>query len=194
MTNSEYRALISKLIERTSARKDAKALSDAFELVKAYDEQVRLDVFDAAGSQVQISELSGEAADSHSYSQRIRRLAEGMLADGQSDYVSTLLDIVQESLFFDSPYDFDAFCRYVESEREERNQFYMPRRKQLSLLRFTRKTGGDTPLLREASTADWVIFCVLTVAKKLRTRRMQKKKIPLRIYRCKIFNLYQSSP
>lgn len=134
MTNSEYRALISKLIERSSARADAKALSDAFELVKAYDEQVRLDVFDAAGSQVQISELSGEAADSHSYSQRIRRLAEGMLADGQSDYVSTLLDVVQESLFFDAPYDFDAFCRYIESEREERNRFYMPRRKQLYVL------------------------------------------------------------
>jgi hypothetical protein len=134
MTNSEYRSLIGKLIERTSARADAKVLSDAFELVKSYDEQVRLDVFDAGGAQVQMAELNGEAADAHQYSARIRRLAEGMLADGRSEYVSTLLDIVQETLFFDAPYDFDAFCRYIESEREDDKQFYMPRRKQLYVL------------------------------------------------------------
>lgn len=127
MTSVEYRALIEKLTGYARARGDEKALADAFEVVKAYDESERLSVFDAEGSEI----LNAGAMDAHEYSKAIRRLAEGMLASGRSAYVSTLLDVEIESLFFDAPYDFDAFCRYIESEREERNQFYLPRRKQL---------------------------------------------------------------
>jgi len=127
MTSSEYRGFISKLIEIARTRWDEKALADAFELVKAYDEQSRFEVFDADGGEVRIGTLEGDALRAHDYSMRIRRLCEEMLASGRCEYISTLLDIELESLFFDAPYDFDAFCRYAESEREERNQFYLRR-------------------------------------------------------------------
>ena len=44
---------------------------------------------------------------------------------------SAALDLHKRSLLFDAPYDFDAFCRYIEFNREPKKQFYMPRRKQL---------------------------------------------------------------
>lgn len=132
MTSEEYKRLIRKLIGIARSRDDAKALADAFEVVKAYDEQMRISVYDTEGGEVHFVDASGGgAADAHDYSHEIRLLAEGMLASGRSEYVSTLLEVELESLFFDAPYDFDAFCRYIESEREERNQFYLPRRKQL---------------------------------------------------------------
>ena len=131
MTGEEYRQLINKLMGIARSRSDAKALADAFEIVKAYDEQSRLEVFDAEGRSVILSDLTDGSIDAHGYSTQIRRLAEEMLASGRSEYVSTLLDIELESLFFDAPYDFDAFCRFLESERDERARFYEPRRKQL---------------------------------------------------------------
>ena len=122
--------MIGKLIGHAESKGDAKALADAFELVKAYDEQTRMDVFDAEGSQIWLPDAMGESGDAHEMSKRIRLLSEKMLAEGNS-YVSTLMEVELESLFFDAPYDFDAYLRYVESEREDRNKFYEPRRKQL---------------------------------------------------------------
>lgn len=130
METKEYRKLINKLVHRAEAESDAKALSDAFELVKSYDEQVRLSVYDADGAEVRMVDALGESGDAHEMSKRIRLLAEKLLAGG-SAYVSTLMDVELESLFFDAPYDFDAFCRYIESERDDDKQFYLPRRKQL---------------------------------------------------------------
>lgn len=133
MESREYRALINRLLQHSEAQGDAKALSDAFELVKAYDEQVRLSVYDKDGSTIWLPDASGESGEAHEMSKRIRLLAEKMLAEG-SAFVSTLMDVELESLFFDAPYDFDAFCRYIESERELDKQFYLPRRKQLYVL------------------------------------------------------------
>ena len=42
-----------------------------------------------------------------------------------------LSNVYRDSLLFDAPHDFDCFCRYIEWEREDDKQFYMPRRKQL---------------------------------------------------------------
>ena len=133
METREYRVLINKIIGRAEAHRDAKALSDAFELVKAYDEEVRFSVYDGDGSEIILPDAVGESADAHEMSKRIRRLAEKMISEG-NEYLSTLTDVELESLFFDAPYDFDAFCRYIESERELDKQFYLPRRKQLYVL------------------------------------------------------------
>lgn len=40
-------------------------------------------------------------------------------------------DIYYKSLLVDSKVDFDAFCQYIERNREPRKRFYLPRRKQL---------------------------------------------------------------
>lgn len=131
MDGRSYRKLIGGLIERGEITGDAKVLSDAFELVKAYDESERLSVYDAEGAEIEAGDGRG-VVSAHEYSARIRRCVEKLLAGGyRGDYISTLLDTELETLFFDAPYNFDAFCRYIESEREKRNQFYMPRRKQL---------------------------------------------------------------
>lgn len=42
-----------------------------------------------------------------------------------------LSNVYRDSLLFDAPHDFDCFCRYIEWDREDDKQFYMPRRKQL---------------------------------------------------------------
>lgn len=132
MTESEYRRLIPKLIAVGERDGDAKALADAFELTKAYEEQVRLSVYDADGGEVELLDNIGDGAgDAHEYSKRIREACERILASGKSEYISTLLETETGSLLFDAPYDFDAFCRYIESEREHDKQFYLPRRKQL---------------------------------------------------------------
>lgn len=131
MDGRSYRKLIGGLIERGEITGDAKVLSDAFELVKAYDESERLSVYDAEGAEIEAGDGRG-VVSAHEYSARIRRCVEKLLAGGyRGDYISTLLDTELETLFFDAPYNFDAFCRYIESEREEDKQFYLPRRKQL---------------------------------------------------------------
>lgn len=132
MTGSEYKRLIGKLIERGEANGDAKALEDAFELIKAYDESERLSVYDIEGGEIAVNADVG-VASAHEMSKRVRRACERLLSEGNV-YASTLMDVELESLFFDAPYDFDAFCRYIESERDDDKQFYMPRRKQLYVL------------------------------------------------------------
>lgn len=49
-------------------------------------------------------------------------------SDRQAEQLS---NVYRDSLLFDAPHDFDCFCRYIEWEREDDKQFYMPRRKQL---------------------------------------------------------------
>ena len=129
MTGSEYKRLIVKLIERGEAQGDAVVFADAFELIKAYDEQERLSVYDADGAET-VANADVGVADAHEMSKRVRVGCEKLLAGGDR-HMSLLMDVELQSLYFDAPYDFDAFCRYIESERELDKQFYVPRRKQL---------------------------------------------------------------
>lgn len=129
MTSVEYRILINKLIERGKIDGDAKMLAEAWELIKAYDEEEKLRVYDIDGSELSVNTDVG-VADAHVMSRRVRNASELLLSE-RSLYPSTLMDIELETLFFDAPYNFDAYCRYIESEREEEKQFYLPRRKQL---------------------------------------------------------------
>ena len=132
MTVSEYKRLIGKVLGHGEAVGDAKALADAFELVKALEEQTRIEIYDVEGREVDLLDNIGEdAMDAHAYSKRIREACERLLAKGGGDYPSTLMEVELASMLFDAPYDFDVFCRYIESEREDDKQFYLPRRKQL---------------------------------------------------------------
>lgn len=42
-----------------------------------------------------------------------------------------LNDVYYKSLLIDAPVDFDAYCQYIEKNRDVRKRFYLPRRKQL---------------------------------------------------------------
>ena len=41
-------------------------------------------------------------------------------------------EVYRQSLLMDAQVDFDAYCRYIEADREPRKQFYLPRRKKLA--------------------------------------------------------------
>ncbi len=47
---------------------------------------------------------------------------------------SSLIDLYWKCLLFLAPYDFDSYMLYLEKEREPKQRFYMPRRKQLRRL------------------------------------------------------------
>ena len=44
------------------------------------------------------------------------------------------LDLNRKCLLFDAPYDFDAYCRYIEWNRPKEKRFYEPRRKKLKIV------------------------------------------------------------
>ena len=58
-----------------------------------------------------------------------------------------MLDLHRRALLFDAPAEFDAYCRYIEWERD--NPFYMPRRRHLRPLAqaLQRLAEGDLELL-----------------------------------------------
>lgn len=45
-----------------------------------------------------------------------------------------LNDVYYKSLLLDAPVDFDAYCQYIERDRDPKKRFYLPRRKKLLLV------------------------------------------------------------
>lgn len=67
-------------------------------------------------------------ADARDISRRIRTECAGWIKKhGEENAVA----LYRKTLLFDAPYDFDAYCRFLEFDREPRKRFYEPRRKQL---------------------------------------------------------------
>lgn len=58
----------------------------------------------------------------------MRRLADG---GGTARDMGRLRDAYWHSMLTDAPVDFDAYCQYMEKNRDAEKRFYMPRRKQL---------------------------------------------------------------
>lgn len=113
--------LISKLIARAELGY-YEALIDSFDLVRSLEiekavEYERRMIFDEECFKL-----------AHDYSRQIRKVcAKGIRELGSND----LLEIYKKTLLFDAPYDFDAYCRYIEWDRPKKSKFYEPRRKQL---------------------------------------------------------------
>ena len=98
--------LTRKAMQRNLA--DASALSDAFEAVRLLEKE--------------------DFALAHRYSKDIRKVS-AQNAKAQGDTKN--FEIYKKALLFDAPSDLDAFCMYIEWEREPNKRFYLPRRKQL---------------------------------------------------------------
>lgn len=120
-----------KLIERLlDAAEDGngEALTDAFELTRELEVSgaVLADRSDRGYERLIPSDTCFKAA--HKYAARIRYLANqrlkamGLAADAE---------LYRRVLLFEAPYDFDAYCLYLEWDREPQKKFYVPRRKQL---------------------------------------------------------------
>lgn len=83
---------------------------------------------------------------SHELNKKIRAVSAKQAVEQKS---MRFLDLNRRSLLFDAPVDFDAFCRYIEMDRQADKRFYMPRRK--ALLRVANSlqklADGDLSLL-----------------------------------------------
>ena len=75
---------------------------------------------------------AGEA-EWHGYNREFRKRIAGAIRDpGVTGIgVERLSDTYYKSLLLDAPVDFDAYCQYMEKNRDPRKRFYLPRRKQL---------------------------------------------------------------
>ena len=99
----DIHTLVDKAFKRDLS--DASALNDAFDSLRLLEP----DDFDLA----------------HEKNKEIRRLSAKYAKEQNS---MKMFELNKRSLLFDAPYDFDAYLRYVEWNREPKKRFYLPRR------------------------------------------------------------------
>lgn len=94
------------------------------DMVSAYDNAIR-----DAGDEDTKSRLHGEnKAFRGEISKAMRRLAERGVSAGE---MRRLNEAYWHSTLVSAPVDFDAYCLYIEKNRDQKKRFYAPRRKQL---------------------------------------------------------------
>lgn len=101
------------------------ALSDAFDMARWLEMEGAVEV---DGEMIHNAENFREA---HALARQIRQLSAKSVRDGGG---SPMLELNRKCLLFDAPYDFDAYCRYIEWNRPKEKRFYEPRRKKLKLV------------------------------------------------------------
>ena len=69
----------------------------------------------------------------HRENKELRKKISSAIKRNERNYaiVERLNDVYYKSLLVDAPVDFDAYCQYIEKNRDVRKRFYLPRRKQL---------------------------------------------------------------
>ena len=119
---------IHELVDRAFKRNlsDASALNDAFDSLRLLEET--------------------DKDEAHRRNKEVRRLSAKYAAE-RTD--AKMFELNKRSLLFDAPYDFDAYCRYIEWNRAPDKRFYMPRRRQLYPLakQLQRIADGELELL-----------------------------------------------
>lgn len=121
--------LADNLISIGKREADAWALTDAFEVLRALDDEEKQVIVDPNGKFHRVFE-NERILRIHEKSAEIRQAARETLASTLGN-TGKLLDLDKRSLLFDAPHDLDAFCQYMEINREAERQFYFPRRPQL---------------------------------------------------------------
>ena len=98
---------IHKLVEKAFQRdlSDPSALNDAFDTLRLLEPE--------------------DFALAHEKNKEVRRLSAKYAKEQNS---MKMFELNKRSLLFDAPYDFDAYLRYVEWNREPKKRFYLPRR------------------------------------------------------------------
>lgn len=120
MNDTDYKKTALQLIEK--GQDDFYALRDAFDMVRCLELEGSMEV---DGVLIHNKE---NFTDAHDIVKMIRRLSAEAVRNGGG---ATMLDLNRRALLFDAPYDFDAFCRYIEWNRPKDKRFYEPRRKRL---------------------------------------------------------------
>ena len=98
---------IHKLVEKAFKRdlSDPSALNDAFDTLRLLEPE--------------------DFTLAHEKNKEVRRLS-AKYASERTDM--KMFELNKRALLFDAPYDFDAYLRYVEWNREPKKRFYLPRR------------------------------------------------------------------
>lgn len=117
----DYKQMALRLIE--DGRPDA--LVDAFDMCRWLEMEGAVEV---DGQLVHNAESFREA---HTIARQIRQLSAKAVRDGGG---GLMLELNRKCLLFDAPYDFDAYCRYIEWNRPKEKRFYEPRRKRLKYI------------------------------------------------------------
>ena len=112
--------LVPALIDRSAT--DFNALEDAFQLNRQYRDELSVEV---DGKKVFDPQHLEQA---QRFNAEIRRICAYWIKEFGVD---KCVDLYKRTLLFDAPYNFDAYCRYIEWERPQKKRFYEPRRKQL---------------------------------------------------------------
>jgi predicted phage terminase large subunit-like protein len=121
----DYRENALKMIQAGEATRDWQALRDAFDMVRCLELEGAMEV---DGVLIH-NRANFEAA--HEIVKQIRSLSAKAVLKGGG---GAMLDLNRKCLLFDAPYDFDAYCRYIESNRPKEKRFYEPRRKGLKVV------------------------------------------------------------
>ena len=117
----DYRQIALRLIEDGSCE----ALVDAFDMCRWLEVERAVEVDGA------LIHNPDNFKAAHELAQQIRRLSARALLQGGG---AEMLELNRKCLLFDAPYDFDAYCRYIEWDRPKERRFYEPRRKKLKLV------------------------------------------------------------
>lgn len=104
------------------SKSDPAALLDAFEVVRQLEMQDSIEV------DGELVRSDRNFAKAHELVKLIRTRSAQAVVDGAGP---AYLDLNRRCLLFDAPYDFDAYCRYIEWNRPRERRFYEPRRKRL---------------------------------------------------------------
>lgn len=102
----EIHELVDKAFKRDLS--DPSALTDAFDALRILEET--------------------DKEEAHRRNKEVRRLSAKYAAE-RTDM--KMFELNKRSLLFDAPYEFSAFCMYIEWNRANDKRFYLPRRKQL---------------------------------------------------------------
>lgn len=125
----EYAKAIPRAIA-LGAKGDPVALQDALYLIKSLEIE--------GSSLVESGRQSGTRSyddvnfkRAHDLSARLRSSAWECIQKGGG---VRAVEVYKDSLLFDAPWDFDSFVLFCEFDRDERKQFYLPRRPQLKVV------------------------------------------------------------
>ena len=117
----DYKEMALRLIQTG----DYGALSDAFDFVRWLELERSVEV------DGQLIYNADNFKEAHALAKQIRTLSAKAVLDGGG---GPMLELNRKCLLFDAPYDFDAYCRYIEWHRPPEKRFYEPRRKKLKLV------------------------------------------------------------
>ena len=114
--------LIIKLMSLAEQSKDPVRFEDCLALIKSFEME---DCYIVDGKPIFKDDYFKKA---HDYNKQLRTsIAKAIKETGSYK----LVNLYNDTLLFDAPYDFDCYCRYIEHRRERKNQFYINRREQL---------------------------------------------------------------